>query len=85
MTNKDIFNYITFRTELERLLNHYVEMGLSATILKPVLEEALNAVNSASMREIEDAKAEIEAEKLCAQNKEKCAICEDTETEEAES
>lgn len=70
MTNKDIFNYITFRTKLEQLLNDYVSEGLPATILKPVLDEALTAIINASAEEIENAKAEIAAEKLCEESKE---------------
>lgn len=70
MTNKDIFNYVTFRVELEQLLNHYVEIGLPATILKPVLDEALRAIINASTNEIENAKAEIAAQDLVDEYKE---------------
>ena len=35
MTNKDIFNFASFKTELENLINHYIENGLPATFILP--------------------------------------------------
>ena len=71
MTNKDILNYITFRTELEQLLNKYVGSGLPAIIIRPVLEEALNAIIKASSEEIENAKAEVAVQDLVDEHKDK--------------
>lgn len=62
MTNRDIFNYVSFKTEFEQLINRYIEQGLSATILLPIVMDAYTSMNAVSRKEIEEAIKEIKAE-----------------------
>lgn len=62
MTNRDIFNYVSFKEELEHLINRYIQKELPATIILPVIIEAYNSVNASSREEIKTAIAEVEAE-----------------------
>lgn len=83
MTNRDIINYVSFRTDLEQLINRYIADGLPATFILPIAIEAVNSIDSASKTEIENAKAEIQAEKNVEYSEENRAICEDVETDES--
>lgn len=53
MTNTDIKNYVTFRSELENLINHYIgELDLPATFLRPIVADALISIDKVSADEI---------------------------------
>ena len=70
MTNKDIINYVNFRTDLEQLINRYIENGLPAVFIWPIAVEAVNSLDKAAATEIKNAAAEIEAENSANTNAE---------------
>lgn len=75
MTTRDIYNYVQFKKELEHLINDYIEKGIPATIILPIMIEAYNSVDAASKEEIKNAFAEIEVETNQSTN-ENCDECE---------
>ena len=70
MTNKDIYNYISFKEELEQLINRYIGKGLPATIILPIVADAYNSINAVSGEEVKTAFAEVEKEtaESCSEN-----------------
>ena len=62
MTNTDIFNYVNFRGDLEALINKYIELKIPAIIMRPVVEEALRAIEQASSSEVSEAFKECKSE-----------------------
>lgn len=75
MTTRDIYNYVQFKKELEHLINDYIEKGIPATIILPIMIEAYNSVDVASKEEIKNAFAEIETE-INQSTNENCDECE---------
>ena len=68
MTNKDIFNYVSFKEELEHIINHYIEQGLPATVLLPIVVDAVSSMDSFSKTEIKTAIQEVEKENKAEHN-----------------
>ena len=72
MTTRDIYNYVSFKEELEHLINTYIEKGIPATIILPIIADAYNSINAASKEEVKSAVAEVEKEmtEACSENTE---------------
>ena len=71
MTHRDIINYVTFKSNLEQLINEYIAKDLPATFIVPVIEDAYRSLVVASNKEIEDSQAETQLQNLVDENKEK--------------